>query len=321
MTGPVNSVPLSILDLAPISAGGDAATALRNTIDLAQHAERWGYRRYWLAEHHFVGVASSATAVLIGPDRGRYQQHSGGIGRRSARVIPPPSRWSRASACSTLSFRAASIWALADPGSGATPGSSRSSRRRKPASRGSGTRSMAWWSRCRSTCAGCSTRSRVQATMGILQQPEAVAPDFTEQLGDIIALLDGSYQVEGFDVHAVPGERSGLTPWIFGSTRGAKRQGGRCARDAVRRQLSHHSGDRAGGHRRLPRRLRAVGNSATAVRRGVGRHRRRRRQRHRQASGQRLRALGVFDPNRRAAPCPTRIPTIALRSPMSSWPW
>jgi luciferase family oxidoreductase group 1 len=56
--------------------------------------------------------------------------------------------------------------------------------------------------------------------MGVLQQPEAVAPDFAEQLGDILAMLDGSYQVEGFEVHAVPGERSGLRPWIFGSTRG-----------------------------------------------------------------------------------------------------
>src|SRR5262249_1858148 len=64
--GHVSTVPLSILDLAPISAGGDAATALRNTIELAQRAERWGFRRFWLAEHHFVGVASSATAVLIG---------------------------------------------------------------------------------------------------------------------------------------------------------------------------------------------------------------------------------------------------------------
>jgi len=60
-------VPLSILDLAPIVEGSDAATALRNSLDLAQHAERWGYARYWVAEHHNLdGVASSATAVLIG---------------------------------------------------------------------------------------------------------------------------------------------------------------------------------------------------------------------------------------------------------------
>jgi len=60
-------VPLSILDLAPIVEGSDAASALRHSLDLAQHAENWGYKRFWLAEHHNMdGVASSATAVLIG---------------------------------------------------------------------------------------------------------------------------------------------------------------------------------------------------------------------------------------------------------------
>ena len=60
-------IPLSVLDLAPIVEGGTAADAFRNTLDLAQHAERWGYRRYWLAEHHNMpGVASAATSVVIG---------------------------------------------------------------------------------------------------------------------------------------------------------------------------------------------------------------------------------------------------------------
>src|SRR5215210_1486924 len=60
-------IPLSILDLAPIGEGRSAADALRDSLDLAQHAERWGYRRYWLAEHHnMTGIASAATAVVIG---------------------------------------------------------------------------------------------------------------------------------------------------------------------------------------------------------------------------------------------------------------
>src|SRR5215216_2969899 len=59
-------VPLSVLDLAPITEGSDAAEALRRSLDLAQHAEIWGYRRFWLAEHHNMpGIASAATAVLI----------------------------------------------------------------------------------------------------------------------------------------------------------------------------------------------------------------------------------------------------------------
>ncbi|WP_201316436.1 LLM class flavin-dependent oxidoreductase [Dyella sp. EPa41] len=60
-------IPFSILDLAPVTEGSNASQAFANTLDLAQRAERWGYTRYWLAEHHNMpGIASAATAVLIG---------------------------------------------------------------------------------------------------------------------------------------------------------------------------------------------------------------------------------------------------------------
>src|SRR5262252_8043570 len=59
--------PLSVLDLAIVVEGSTPADALHNTLDLAQHAERRGYRRFWLAEHHnMTGIASAATAVVIG---------------------------------------------------------------------------------------------------------------------------------------------------------------------------------------------------------------------------------------------------------------
>src|SRR5476649_1144128 len=59
-------IPFSILDLSPIAEGSNASASFRNTLDLAQHGERWGYHRYWLAEHHGMpGVASAATAVVI----------------------------------------------------------------------------------------------------------------------------------------------------------------------------------------------------------------------------------------------------------------
>ncbi len=59
--------PISLLDLAPVCEGSDTSQAFANMLDLAQHAERWGYQRYWLAEHHNMpGIASAATAVLIG---------------------------------------------------------------------------------------------------------------------------------------------------------------------------------------------------------------------------------------------------------------
>jgi luciferase family oxidoreductase group 1 len=60
------SVPVSVLDLVPIAQGSDAAQALKNARDLAQHAEAWGYRRVWVAEHHNMpGIASAATSVII----------------------------------------------------------------------------------------------------------------------------------------------------------------------------------------------------------------------------------------------------------------
>ncbi len=74
---------LSILDLSPVTEGGSAAQALHNTLDLAQHAESWGYHRFWLAEHHNMpGIASSATAVVIGYVAGgtrRIRVGAGGI--------------------------------------------------------------------------------------------------------------------------------------------------------------------------------------------------------------------------------------------------
>ena len=62
-----NGIPLSILDLAMINEGSHAGQSFKNSVDLAQHAEDWGFNRYWLAEHHNMpGVASSATSIIIG---------------------------------------------------------------------------------------------------------------------------------------------------------------------------------------------------------------------------------------------------------------
>ena len=76
-------VPLSVLDLAPIVQGGDAGQALRNSADLARHAERLGYKRFWMAEHHSMpGIASAATAVAlahVGDATSTIRIGSGGI--------------------------------------------------------------------------------------------------------------------------------------------------------------------------------------------------------------------------------------------------
>jgi alkanesulfonate monooxygenase SsuD/methylene tetrahydromethanopterin reductase-like flavin-dependent oxidoreductase (luciferase family) len=214
----VNTVPLSILDLAPISAGSDAATALHNTIDLAQHAEQWGFRRFWIAEHHFVGVASSAPAVLIGQIAAATNKIR--VGAAAVQLT----HTTAAAVVESFGMLDAFYPGRIDLGVG------RGQRRDtgfKPKHPSDKTRPPRQWHEVDGVVVplpfdlrGLLDKERVQATMGILQQPEAISPDFAEQLGDILAMLDGTYEVEGFDVHAVPGERSGLTPWVFGSTRG-----------------------------------------------------------------------------------------------------
>jgi luciferase family oxidoreductase group 1 len=75
------NVPLSVLDLAPITVGSNAGQSFKNSIDLAQHVETWGFNRYWLAEHHNMpGIASSATSVIIGHIAGATKQIRVGAG-------------------------------------------------------------------------------------------------------------------------------------------------------------------------------------------------------------------------------------------------
>lgn len=77
------NIPLSVLDLVPIKEGHDAGTAMKNMKDLAQHVDKWGFNRYWMAEHHNMpGIGSSATSVLIGHVAGatnRIRVGSGGV--------------------------------------------------------------------------------------------------------------------------------------------------------------------------------------------------------------------------------------------------
>jgi alkanesulfonate monooxygenase SsuD/methylene tetrahydromethanopterin reductase-like flavin-dependent oxidoreductase (luciferase family) len=210
--------PLSILDLAPVSAGSDPATALRNTIELAQRAEQWGFRRYWVAEHHFVGVASSAPAVLIGQiaaatNRIRVGAAAVQLGYTTAVAV-----------VESFGMLEAFYPGRIDLGVGRS--GQRRSEEHKP-KKPKEPRPPRVWHEVDGVVIptpfdlrGLLDLERLQPTMEILQQPEAVSPDFAEQVDDILALLEGTYHAGKFDVHAVPGERSGLWPWVFGSTRG-----------------------------------------------------------------------------------------------------
>jgi alkanesulfonate monooxygenase SsuD/methylene tetrahydromethanopterin reductase-like flavin-dependent oxidoreductase (luciferase family) len=218
------TVPLSILDLAPISAGSDAATALRNTIDLAQHAESWGYKRYWVAEHHFVAVASSQPMLLIGQIAAATSHIRVGAG---AVQLGQTTAIAVAESFGMLeAFHPGRI----DMGLGRSAGRRREAakqRREKP--------ELPPWREIDglviptpfdlSVLAGNELlRAQGRILLGVPParggQPDAISPDFADQVADIEAFLAGTFSADGYDIHAVPGERSGLVPWIFGSSKG-----------------------------------------------------------------------------------------------------
>jgi alkanesulfonate monooxygenase SsuD/methylene tetrahydromethanopterin reductase-like flavin-dependent oxidoreductase (luciferase family) len=218
------TVPLSILDLSPISEGSDTATALRNTVDLAQHAEQWGFKRYWLAEHHFVAVASSQPALLIGQIAAATQHIRIGAGAVQL------GHTTAAAAVESFGMLEAFYPGRIDFGVGRS-GQRRREAAKKPSSEPKPKRELRTeWLDVDGVIVPPPFDMRtiitdaLRAQMSVLQQPDATSPDFAEQIDDILAMLHGCYRVQEYDVHAVPGERTGLTPWVFGSSKGQSAQ-------------------------------------------------------------------------------------------------
>lgn len=224
---PENPAPLSILDLAPVSEGSTPAEALRNTIGLAQRAESAGYRRYWVAEHHFApGVAASAPSVLIGAiaaNTSRIRVGSGAVqlGHQTPLAV--------AEAFGTLS---ALYPGRIDLGLGRS-GQRRAEERKRAA---------------RKAAAGQAPKRESKVVNGLLipppyslshllrspksalqskllQQPHAETPDFGDQVRDILAFLTGTWQSEdGVAMEAVPGAGCDAEVWILGSSAGQSAQ-------------------------------------------------------------------------------------------------
>ncbi|OWY79555.1 LLM class flavin-dependent oxidoreductase [Rhodococcus sp. BUPNP1] len=213
----VNPVPLSVLDLSPVSEGSSVPEALRNTVDLARHVEAWGYKRYWVAEHHFVAVASSAPDVLIG-------------------AIAAATRTIRVGAAAVQLGHNTAIGVVESFGTldALYPGRidlglGRSGQRRAEALAGAAPEPAPRATEIRDgliipppfSPAKLLSSSRLAASFGILQQPGAQSPDFAQQVEDILAFLDGTYTApDGTDLHASPGEGADLELWVFGSSAG-----------------------------------------------------------------------------------------------------
>lgn len=224
------TMPLSILDLAPLVSGGDARDALRRTLDLAKHADRFGYHRYWVAEHHLTpGVASSQPALLLGQIAAVTERIRLGSGAVQSGLLTP------LAIVEQFGMLDALYPGRFDLGIG------RSAQRRSAAAAPAATpdedpgearivdgllipRHFSFAPLFRSA------RSKLFARL--LQQPGATPAGLDQVLDDIETLLAGPYCDEhGNQARAVPGEGADPQIWILGSS------GGESARVAGERGL------------------------------------------------------------------------------------
>ncbi|GEE02746.1 putative monooxygenase (luciferase-like) [Gordonia spumicola] len=210
---------LSVLDLVPISTGSTAAQALRNSVDLAQRAEQAGYRRYWFAEHHLnPGVAGTSPAVVLALTAAatstiRIGTAAVQLGHRTA-----------LSTVEEFGLLDALHPGRIDLGLGRSGG--------KPpkvlASTAPTTRTVVDGHTENGlrvpepfSFASLLGSPRIGLIQRLLQLPGASAQDYTEQVGDILALIAGTYRDElGQEAHVVPGEGADLQIWILGSSAG-----------------------------------------------------------------------------------------------------
>ncbi len=222
-------VPLSILDLSPVSEGGTPAQALRNTLDLARQAEDAGYLRYWVAEHHLAeGVASSSPAVLIGAIASvtsRIRVGSGAVqlGHQTALTV--------VEAFGTLSGL---YPGRIDLGLGRSmQRRSEAARAREKAARSASSGSAPTGPRVVNglliprpySAAGLLGSPRHALQAALLRQPGARSPDFAGQVEDIRAFLAGTWRSEsGMEATAVPGAGTDAEIWILGSSAGQSSQ-------------------------------------------------------------------------------------------------
>jgi alkanesulfonate monooxygenase SsuD/methylene tetrahydromethanopterin reductase-like flavin-dependent oxidoreductase (luciferase family) len=224
--------PLAVLDLVPISSGGAAAQALRNSIDLAIEAERLGYARYWFAEHHLnPGVAGTSPAVLLALTAAATSAIRIGSG-----AVQMGHRTALATVEEFGLIDALHPGRL-DLGLGRSGGRPKGRRPEAtgdvagavPDHRGQPGPALAAGHR---TANGllipppCSMERllkspRLPVQRKLLQLPNAEPQAYAEQVDDVIALLAGSYKsADGVEAHAIPGEGAAVELWILGSSGG-----------------------------------------------------------------------------------------------------
>ncbi|MER8096245.1 LLM class flavin-dependent oxidoreductase [Streptomyces goshikiensis] len=210
--------PLGVLDLVPITSGSTAADALRASIDLARQAERFGYARYWFAEHHLnPGVAGTSPAVVLAltaSATSTIRLGSGAVqlGHRTA-----------LSTVEEFGLIDALHPGRLDLGLGRSAGRppQRTGRPPRPAPASGFTTENGLRIPPAFSFSHLLGHPRVALQERLLNLPGARPQDYAEQVGDVLALLRGEYRSrEGVAAHAVPGEGADVQVWILGSSGG-----------------------------------------------------------------------------------------------------
>ncbi|MFE6165407.1 LLM class flavin-dependent oxidoreductase [Streptomyces sp. NPDC056486] len=215
----MSAIPLGVLDLVPISSGSTADAALRNSIDLARQTERFGYARYWFAEHHLnPGVAGTSPAVVLALTAAatstiRLGAGAVQLGHRTA-----------LSTVEEFGLIDALHPGRLDLGLGRSGGKPPGTPAAAPPTATpvvdgrapNGLRIPA-----RFSYEHLLGSPRVALQRRLLQQPHAESQDYGEQVDDILALLAGTYRSDdGIEAHVVPGEGADIQVWILGSSGG-----------------------------------------------------------------------------------------------------
>ena len=211
---------LGVLDLVPISSGSSAARALRNSIDLAQHAESLGYTRYWFAEHHLnPGVAGTSPAVLLAltaAETTTIRLGSGAVQMGHRTALATVEEFGLLDALHPGRF---------DLGLGRSGGKPR--RSGSPAPDASVSLGLADGRTPNGLLipekfdlTPLLKSPRVALQKALLQLPGAESQNYTEQVDDILALIADTYSADGQEAHVVPGGGADLQVWILGSSGG-----------------------------------------------------------------------------------------------------
>ncbi|HET6353928.1 LLM class flavin-dependent oxidoreductase [Streptomyces sp.] len=215
----MSGIPLGVLDLVPVSSGSTAAEALRNTIDLAQRTERFGYSRYWFAEHHLnPGVAGTSPAVVLALTASatstiRIGSGAVQLGHRTALSTVEEFGLIDALHPGRLDL------GLGRSGGRPTGQTAGSRPTTTPVIDGRAPNGLRIPPRFSPEHLIGSPRFLLQQQL--LHQPGARPQDYGEQVDDILALLRGDFRsADGIEAHAVPGEGAEVQVWILGSSGG-----------------------------------------------------------------------------------------------------